>query len=138
MYVGVSKRAAAMDDLAPGAVIDGAALLKEAREINAIFQQIIERLAMAGSSVHAAQRLFVIKTEQLKKAGLRGSEYDTCLQNAALIEEAFTDEIRFTQAINKMCADAMLKQQGIDPNDTDAVRRHVQQNLNDQAPGKGD
>lgn len=132
LFLSASKRASDMaerhvpqdpDDHAYGD------LLNEVNGLNQEFLSIIERLSMAGSTVHAAHRLFCIKTEQLKKAGLRGSEYDSQMHNAALVEEAFADEIGFMRDFNKLIAERMLRDAGIDPTDVEAVKAHVQKHL---------
>lgn len=106
-------------------------LFNEANGLSQEFLSIIERLSMAGSTVHAAHRLFCIKTEQLKKSmnALAGSQYDSQMENAALVEEAFADEIGFMRDFNKLIADRMLRDAGIDPTDVEAVKAHVQRNM---------
>jgi len=129
-----TKLATQMEDPlnTPGAVIDGQTLLRVANDLNKTFLAIIERLAMAGSSVHAAQRLFVLKIEQLKKGEHPAStslQFSGPMTNAAIVEEAFADEIGFMRDINKLISDQMLRSEGIDPKDTAAVQAHIQRNL---------
>ena len=134
LFLSASKRASDMaerhvpqdpDDHAYGD------LLNEVNGLNQEFLSIIVRLSMAGSTVHAAHRLFCIRTEQLKKSmnALAGAQYDSQMHNAALVEEAFADEIGFMRDFNKLIAERMLRDAGIDPTDVAAVKAHVQKNL---------
>ena len=144
LFVNASKRAAALEERPKKCTGCGDApderahdaVLAEAISVNNDLLQIIERLAMAASSIHASQRLFVLKAAPANESG-ESSEYSTALGNAALIEEAFSDEIAFVREVNRELAAVMLKQQGIDPADHEAVKRHVEQNLNGQDPDRG-
>lgn len=131
VFIDVSNRAAALESLSPGSIINPEKLLAEAQAINRDFLAIIERLAMAGSTLHAAHRLTVLKIEEQDRLEPEGYAlpYQAVLAQSDSVSEAFADEIAFIRTVNLMISNQMLRAEGIDPNDARAVKEHVRRNI---------
>jgi len=133
-FQGVVDRINALDtqeQAAGGLAYQG--ILREANQINAEMLGIVERLAMAVSTVNATAKQVIRGIGQLKgspEGDRRATALATAIDLFGMSNEAFADEIAFSERINQLVSQKILVDAGVNPEDPEAVKRFVETNLN--------